>query len=143
MIEYVYLADVNPDSLFTIVSGANTRNFPVLLTAGAWQALPTIPTPSWEESQSLSEQGSRFTNSITLRTRQLSTRASQVFDALSRRKLLLRITDAENRKWVIGTPEQGFTLTYRRGVGGSGGFAGYDVTLTGETSESIAEWVPF
>lgn len=142
-IEYVYLADVDPDSLFAIVNNENQRRFPVLLLDGDWQTLPTIPTPSWRESEEKSEQGSRYANQFQLRTRQLSAGASGVLGALSRRRLLLRITDGSNRKWVVGNAEQGFSLSYLRSAGGAGGFAGYDVTLQGDTSHSIAEWVPF
>jgi hypothetical protein len=143
VIEYVYLKDVDPDSLFAIVNNEYLRPYEVLLLDGDWQTLPTIPTPSWQETENKSQQGSSYANQLQVRTRQLSAGASGVFDSLSRRRLLLRITDGSNVKWVVGNKEQGFNLSFKRNAGGGGGFAGYDVTLRGETSHSVAQAMPF
>lgn len=142
-IEYVLLKDVDPDSISAIVDPTWERRNPVLLLDGDWQTMPTLPDPTWRETEQKADQGSRYRHEVSLRTRQLSAGASGIFNALSRHRLLLRITDGEERKWVLGNKDQGFRMSYHRSAGGVGSFAGYDVRLSGDFIHSVAGWNPF
>ena len=119
------------------------RPYDVLLQEGEWQTLPALPTPSWDEREQKSIQGSSYDQTIRVRTQQLSRGASGVMNAISRRRLLLRITDNEGQQWILGNTEEAFQMSYQRTGGGGGSFAGYTVTFTGSTSHSTTAFNPF
>ena len=141
-IEYVYLEDVDPDSLLAIVGQQYNRPFDAVLLRGSWQRLPCFRPPLWTETHKDTDQGSTFEQKLTASVRSQATRISGIFDELTRNPLLLRITDRVGQKWICGDLQQGFRLTYRRSPGGGGQFAGYDLTLQGLMSSSSAGWNP-
>ncbi|MEM9835156.1 MAG: hypothetical protein AAF828_01560 [Bacteroidota bacterium] len=142
-LEYAYHADVDPDSLYTIVSPQWNRPYDVIFLEGDWQTLPVLRVPRWQETMSSNSQGNVYTHQVIAQVRQLSAGASAVFDAISRRRLLLRITDYEGRTFITGNREQAFRLAYVRQAGGNGQYGGYRVTITGQTSHSTTAYNPF
>lgn len=144
-IEYVYLSDVDPDSLHYLVDPATwNRPYGVQLLEGGWRRLPVLPVPRWLETSQSSEQGTAYRQQVRCRTPRMKPAAARVFDQLSRKRLLLRITDRDGTKWGFGSgPNSGFRLEYRAGPGGAGQFAGYQVQLEGLTRASCAGWNPY
>jgi hypothetical protein len=142
-VEYVYLKDVDPDSLWGITAPNWNRPYGALLLDGDWQTMPSLPTPSWTEESGETEQGVRYRHRIRLRNMETHPSASAVLGALARRRLLLRITNRAGQRWVCGNAEQGWSLGYRRSSGGNGQSKGYQIDLQTETSQSAAGWEPF
>lgn len=137
-IEYLFVADAADLALDTIVGPGWQRAEAVMPTGSVWQELPTLPFPRWTESTSNSGQGEVYQNQITAQVPQLSVANSAAMDALSRNRLILRLTDLKNTVYVLGSHLEGLKLSYQRTAGGAGSFAGYLVTVSGALSHSAA-----
>ena len=141
-IEYVYRADVDPDSLLGLIGPGYNRPYDVVLLEGQWQNLPCFRPPRWREAHKPTDQGGIFEQKLTASIRQLTPAVSGVLDEMTRNPLLLRITDRTGQRWICGNLQEKFDLTYTRSAGGGGEFAGYDLTLEGLMTSSTTGWNP-
>lgn len=138
-IEYILLTDVARTVNDTIVNEDWNRQEDISPAGGTWETLPTLPFPRWEESTNNGGHGTVYQNQITGQVPQLSRGNSRSMDALSRNRLLLRLTDINDAVWMVGSHQEGLKLSYQRSGGGAGSFAGYSVTISGRVTHAATQ----
>lgn len=110
-----------------------------------WISLPFFPASGdgWSQAQRLTDQGHEYQQEINGIIPKLATIREHELERMSRHRYLVRLTDKNNRPWLIGRQDQPLDfIASGETASNSGGRNGYAFQLTGTTTRRAFGYVP-
>ena len=110
-----------------------------------WIALPFFPAngDGWQQSHRKTDNGNEYTQEISGIIPKLAAVREFEFDRMVRHRFLARLTDKNNRQWLVGRLEEPLELVVSgETAASSGGRNGYAFRLSGTTTKRAFSYVP-
>lgn len=143
-LEYAPTDWVNSTQFERILSDGYNFQKDIVFNTGGWLTAPVLPSKQiWNETERPNNQGSYYKQNINVIVPQLRSEVSGEFLKMKTHTYILRITDANSRKWLIGSLESPFIFR-RNGTTGkkNGDLANYELTFDCETKYPATGFVP-
>lgn len=144
-IEYVPTAWVDQAAYLRIVSDGWNWQQDVPLSTGSWlevQAKTTIDKRIWNERQVTDLQGKYYNQTINATIPNLLPSVAKVMDQTADYRYLLRLTDVNGQKWILGTLDTPFQFTAEGTTGASGALKQHSVRWESETRHKAYGFIP-
>lgn len=120
-LEYISTAWINLNTYERLISSSWNWQYDIPLTTGQWLDFPILPREDlWNEVQSNSKQGPVYEQTISAITPRLRAEVTGAFQKMANHDFLLRLTDKQGQKWLIGQLNAPFRFRCN-GTTGSGG----------------------
>ncbi len=143
--EYVPTAWVVRSSYEPILSSANNWQYDILFNQGGWMTAGLLPDPRkklWTENQRRNKQGPFWEQSVSGTTPKMKPAVSQQFQWMANYFFLLRLSDHNGQKWILGTIDEPFEFSANATAGNNGSLNKYDISFRSTTSKRAHGFVP-
>ena len=142
-IEYVPTEWVDHSTYEYIVNSSFNWQYEIQFVQGSWLKAYALPTSKiWEENQQRNNQGPFYDQSVQAVIPKLKPSVSGEFDKMPQYRYLLRLTDRNNTKWILGTLENPFEFSSNGSVGGDGSLNNYSISFRSQTPKKAAGFDP-
>lgn len=133
--EYAPTAWVDRNSYEQIISDDYNFQKDISFNVGGWLFAPMIPSKNiWNQKLRESKQGSFFQQRIKVIIPQLRQQVNGEFMKMKHYTYIIRLTDANGLKWLIGSLESPFVFANQSTTGAKNGdFANYELTWRCDT----------
>lgn len=141
-IEYLPTAWVNQNTYEKILSSVNNWQYDIELTQGSWLTAGLVRQPQkkiWSETENTTLQGPTYEQSVSGITPKMKPAVTLQFEQMSYYRFLLRVTDANGQKWILGTLDQPFDFS---AASVSGSANQYRIGFESVTSRRAHGFVP-
>lgn len=142
LIEYAPTAWVNKATYEKILSPANNWQYAIGFTQGTWLTAGLIKDPkkrTWNESDKPTDHGPTYEQSVGGTTPKMKPGVTMIFEQMSNYRFLVRVTDANNQRWILGTLDQPFEFS---ASASSGNANQYRINFKSVTSRRAHGYVP-
>lgn len=128
-IEYIPINWIDPETFEPIItrSGYNWQT-DITINTNDWMTAYVIPDKRiWQENQQQNKQGDFFNQVVRAIVPSLRPSASGELNKMKNYLYLLRITDRNNQKWLLGSPEHPFQFFSEGSTGNTGELNNYAI----------------
>lgn len=111
-VEYAPVDWINSETYDQIISDSRNWQKQIDLT-NSWLTLPLLPTSDrlWRENERTGAQGKFYESEVAGITPKLRPAVTQQFEEMSEYRFIVRITDKNNKPWLIGTLDNGLAFS--------------------------------
>lgn len=144
-IEYAPLDVVDASAWEPAINSAYNQQIGVTFTgSGAWLTMPVlVDSGSWSEDLTTSPQGDYYTVNISATLPADSPAVRAEINAMKQRRYLLRITDRNGTKLIVGTPDMPLRFDSKFQSGNQpGDTRGYRITFQGAALQASPGYTP-
>lgn len=141
LIEYLPVIWIDLDNWVPLVSSQNNWQLDVPLLQGQWLQAHILADTNgnWREDPRPGPGGNSYRQRVRGVTPKLRPEATGEIERTERHPLLLRLTDRNDRKWIMGTPDQPFRLEARARTNPIGS---YELSFEAEVSKRATGYIP-
>lgn len=131
-LDYFPIHQIDLDASKQIISASGVWQFALSFSSGDWLSLPYLPREDiWQENSNSSLQGVSYQERIAVNSPGLRADASREIQAMERMRFILRLTDKNGRKWLIGSLKHGLSFRAGQSTGGTNGLNAYTFEFQG------------
>jgi len=143
-IEYALVAQIEEDSFAPIISGDYNWQKEIFFSEGDWLIMPVLPTKRrWEEKGNRGKHGPYYEQLVNATMPNLRPAVSGELDRMAHRKFILRLTDRNGRKWLLGSPSSPFLFQVLGTTGDSNaGLNSYAIRFYSKSDRKMTGYVP-
>jgi len=144
-IEYASTAWVNQSTYDQRISGAYNWQSTIQFTEEGWKKLPVLPGNEklWNEQERQTKHGKHYEQSVQAITPKMRPEVSGELMKMRNHRYLIRLTDRNGQKWILGTMEYPFRLLSAATSGGNtGAYNNYQLQFRSQTVARAAGFVP-
>lgn len=143
-LEYAPTTWVDQSAYDPIISDLYNFQTDILFNTSGWLKMPLLPMKQlWRERQRSSNQGNYCQQTVRAIIPNLRAAVTGEFERMKTFRFLLRLSDANGRKWLLGSLESPFDFSVTGTTGEKNGdLAAYEVTFESETKRSAVGFVP-
>jgi hypothetical protein len=143
-IEYAPLADIDKNAYQKLISSNYNFQSDIPFLTGGWLSAPVLPTRQrWTEKERSSKHGPSYNQEVRAILPKMRPSISGEFQKMSFHRFLLRLTDLNGQKWLLGTLEYPFRFSANiDSAEQTTGLNNYPIRFISQTAERSTGFVP-
>lgn len=142
-IEYVPTAYVFKPSFERLLSSTHNQQQDLQFTQGGWLTAPVLPEKkNWTENQREDKQQPFYDQRCQGTTPKLRAAVTGEFEKMAHHRYLLRLTDRDGKKWLLGDLESPFVFSAAAKSGTGAGLNSYKIQFLSKTRFRAVGFVP-